>query len=162
MFLAVYELIRKDIGDVVEFHFIIPSCNRKIPAIQKILELRNVSFHEGLSDEQLLEFYQTSYLMLMPMNDSGANTAMVQALATGLPIITTDVGGIRSYGGGDIFPLVENNANEAMADLFRKYYHDMEYRNVISENIRRYAIRELDWNLIARQHIKVYESILEN
>ena len=46
---------------------------------------KNVFFHENLSDEGLLEQYQTSNVLLIPMNDSGANTAIVQALAAGLP-----------------------------------------------------------------------------
>ena len=46
------------------------------------------------------------------MNESGANTAVVESLACGLPIVTTDVGGIRNYGGNDLFPIVNNNDDE--------------------------------------------------
>lgn len=162
MFAEVYEMIKNDIGDFFDYHFIIPSYHRNTPSIQYIATLRNVFFHEGLSDEELLEFYQTSYLLLMPMNDSGANTAIVQAISCGLPIVTTDVGGIRSYGGGEIFPVVENNASKVMAGLFKKYYNDEEFRSSVSENQRQFAVNQLDWNLIARQHINVYETVLRN
>jgi len=36
----------------------------------------------------------------MPMKSSGANNAIVEALACGLTVVTTDVGGICDYGGG--------------------------------------------------------------
>ncbi|MBC7888327.1 MAG: glycosyltransferase [Ferruginibacter sp.] len=162
MFMEVYDIVRKDIGDVIEFHFIIPSFGRDKEIIQKITTLKNVFFHEGLSDEALLDFYQTSYLLLMPMTDSGANTAIVQALGAGLPIVTTDVGGIRSYGGGEVFPVVTNNSGLEMAELFAKYYYDNDFRNSIAEKQRQFAMEKLDWNLIARQHISCYESILSS
>ncbi len=162
MFTEVYEIIKNDIGDLFDYHFIIPSYHRNTTVIQQIAVLKNVFFHEGLSDEELLEFYQTSYLLLMPMQDSGANTAIVQAISCGLPIVTTDVGGIRSYGGGEIFPVVENKASKAMAELFKKYYYDEDFRNSVSENLRRFAIDQLDWNLIATQHRNVYETVLRN
>ncbi len=160
MFAAVYEAIQSDIDGNFQFHFIIPSYHRNSGPIQNIAKLINVFFHEGLSDEQMLKFYQTSYLMLMPMDDSGANTAIVQAIATGLPVITTDVGGIRTYGGGEIFPVVENNAVTSMVELFKKYHFDESFRNSISENQRQFAIEHLAWNLIAEQHTLVYESVL--
>ena len=61
----------------LEFHFIIPEHFRNIPALDTIVNPNSIFFHGGLSDEELLSFYQTSYLMLMPMIDSGANTAIV-------------------------------------------------------------------------------------
>jgi len=159
MFSEVYQLIQNKTNERIEFHFIIPSFHRNKGPIQKIQQLNNIFFHEGLSDEGLLEFYQTSYLLLMPMSDSGANTAIVQAIATGLPVITTDVGGVRSYGGGDIFPLIKNDDSQSMAELFLQYYNNEVFRNDISEKQRRFAVDHLDWNLIAAQHVEVYEQV---
>jgi glycosyltransferase involved in cell wall biosynthesis len=160
MFLEVYDIIRNNISEDIEYHFIIPMAHRNESSIQKIIEYKNVFFHERLSDEELLEYYQTSYLLLMPMNESGANTAIVQAIATGLPIITTDVGGIRSYGGGDIFPLVTNNSSEDMARLFSQYFSNEVFRDAIAKKQRQFAVECLDWNIIAKQHYELYEMII--
>lgn len=161
MFSAVYNsLMETDFGKNLEFHFIIPEAFRKIPALGSIPKSENVFFHGGLSDEELLDFYQTSYLMLMPMVDSGANTAIVQAISTGLPIITTDIGGIRSYGGGEVFEVVKRNDFEAMISLFKKYYNNLDFRNSVAVKQRNFALEHLDWNKVAKQHLNVYETIL--
>lgn len=161
MFMKVYYLLLdSDFGKKLEFHFVIPVAFRKIPALSPIVNSKTVFFHGGLSDEELLEFYQTSYLMLMPMIDSGANTAIVQAIATGLPIITTDIGGIRSYGGGEVFEVIKRNDFKAMSALFAKYYNDSDFRNSVAVKQRNFALKELDWNIIAKQHLTVYKTIL--
>jgi glycosyltransferase involved in cell wall biosynthesis len=161
MFMEVYYLILdSDFGKTLEYHFIIPEAFRKIPELAPIVNSRTVFFHGGLSDEELLEFYQTSYLLLMPMIDSGANTAIVQAIATGLPIITTDIGGIKSYGGGEVFEVIKRNDFEAMTALFTKYYNDSDFRNSVALKQRNYALKQLDWNNIAKQHFTVYKTIL--
>jgi glycosyltransferase involved in cell wall biosynthesis len=160
MFMKVYHLLlEEDFGKTLEFHFIIPEPFRKIAALDAIVNLETVFFHGGLSDEELLAFYQTSYLLFMPMIDSGANTAIVQAIATGLPIITTDIGGIRSYGGGEIFDVVNRNDYFAMTALFIKYYNNVDFRNSIAIKQRKFALEHLDWNIIAKQHLTVYKSL---
>ncbi|SHG21729.1 Glycosyltransferase involved in cell wall bisynthesis [Flavobacterium segetis] len=159
MFYEVYQILKKKFNNELEYHFIIPTSHRHPNILKKIIDLPNTFFHEGLNDDELLEFYQSSYVLLMPMNDSGANTAIVQAIAAGLPIITTDVGGIRSYGGEEIFPVVANNASEEMAKLYIKYYTDTNYRNYISLKQRQFAIEQLDWNLISEKHLRLYKLI---
>ena len=56
--------------------------------------------HQNVSDEKLRDFYQKSYLLLMPMESCSANNSLVEALACGLPVVTTAIGGIEDYGGG--------------------------------------------------------------
>ena len=160
MFLEVYNSISSELRSELEFHFIIPKSFRNIS--QELIEIQSLSntyFHENLSDEELLDYYQQSYLLFMPMEDSGANTAIVQALATGLPILTTNVGGINSYGGGDVFPVVDNNDNIAMLNLFKKYITDIDFRNQISENQRKFAKDVLDWKIISKKHLDLYSKV---
>lgn len=160
MTLKVYLAICKDVSSEIQFHFIIPSSFRNTPVLQKLAQNPNVFFHEKLSDEELLEQYQTSYILVMPMSDSGANTAIIQALSVGLPIVTTDVGGIRSYGGGGVFPVIENNNVEGMCSLINRYLFDLEFRNKIAEAERVFSEEYLDWNLISRQHVEFYKQSL--
>ncbi len=158
MLFKVYQLILNDIKEL-EFHVIIPAMFRNIPELINMAKNKNAFFYQNLSDEELLEKYQESNVLLIPMNDSGANTAIVQALATGLPIITTDVGGIRSYGGGDVFPIIKNNDVVGMVSLLKKYYLDTIFRDEIAVKQRQFAIEYLDWKIIAQQHLDFYQSI---
>lgn len=156
MFEAVYERLTADKANNFEFHMIIPTEHRHPPILQKLGSCSNIFFHEKLSDEELLAHYQDSYLLLMPLDNSGANTGIVQALATGLPIVTTDVGGIRSYGGGEVFPLVANDDVDGMVELFYKFWNDAPFRKRMAENERNFAVAYLDWRKIASEHVNLY------
>lgn len=159
MFYKVYDIISRDEQHNFEFHFIIPGEHRHPAILKKLMTHSNTFFHENLSDEELLSHYQDSYVLLMPLDDSGANTGIIQALATGLPVITTDVGGIRSYGGDEVFPLVANNDIGEMVELFYKYYNNENFRNEIAERQRNFAVEELDWRKIADEHVSFYKSV---
>lgn len=154
----VFHLIKKEIGDDFEFHFVIPPHYRNEKVLASLAKEPNVYFFEKLTDEELLHKYQTSYVMLMPMKDSGVNTAIMQALSIGLPVITNDAGGIKSYGGNTIFPVAKSEAY-SLAELFYRYYRSTEFRDEISMMQRSFAEAELDWSKIAKEHAAVYQKL---
>lgn len=141
------------------FDFLIPTHARGNPDLQHLLAHPAVRLHANLSDEKLRALYQRSYLMLLPLNESGANTSVVEALASGLPVVTTDIGGIRDYGGGDVFPIVANNDDDGMINLVERYLSTPRWRNEMSARVRRFAEEYLAWPLVARQHLEVFKGI---
>ena len=138
---------------------LVPRGRRTGPHFQSLLGLPNVRWHEGLDDEALLSLYQRSYLLLLPMNGSSANTAVVEALSCGLPIVTTDVGGIRDYGGGSVYPVVANDDDGAMLELIDRYLGSRDFRNSTGDAAREFTERELNWERIAAEHAAHYEEI---
>lgn len=66
---------------------------------------RNVRCHTGISDEALLSLYQRSDLLVMPLLDCTANNAILEAMACGLPVVTTRLPGVSDYvdGGCGLF-----------------------------------------------------------
>jgi len=143
----------------LRFDLLVPQHHRKSPALTPLANHPAVTWHGGLNDEQLRELYQKSHLMLLPLNESGANTAVVEALTSGLPVATTDVGGIRDYGGADIFPVVANNDDEAMVALVERYLSQPEWRNKIGQRCRQFAEQILAWPLMAQKHLEVYRKV---
>jgi glycosyltransferase involved in cell wall biosynthesis len=141
------------------FDLLVPQHHRKSPALAPLLKHPAVTWHAGLNDEELRALYQRSYLMLLPMDHSGANTAVVEAVASGLPIVTTDVGGIRDYGGGTIFPLVNNNNDEAMIALIEQYLSQTTWRDEIGNKCRQFAEHTLAWPLVANRHVEAYREL---
>ena len=118
-----------------------------------------VRWHESLSDEALLELYRRSYLLLLPLDCCGASTAMVEALACGLPLVTTAVGGVPDYGGGSLYPVVANNDDDALVDLVERYLADTEWRNQVGASCRAFAETVLDWRSIAGEHLSAYREL---
>ncbi len=90
----------------LEFHLLVPEAFREQPGLDELQGHPAIVWHGNLTDDELRNLICSCYLTLVPMNDSGANTAIVESLACGTPVVTTDVGGIRDYGGGTIFPVV--------------------------------------------------------
>ncbi|PHR89032.1 MAG: hypothetical protein COA80_17560 [Leeuwenhoekiella sp.] len=130
--------------------------------LSEVATYKQVKLHHGISDEALNDLYQSCTAMLMPMNDSGANTAIVQGISCGCPIITTDVGGIRSYGGGDIYPVVANNDVDGMVELILNYSNSKELIFKQSKQCRLFALENLSWNTVVKQHMEVYRDIVTN
>jgi len=144
----------------LEFHLLVPLAFRDLEGFEALREQREVIWHHNLDDEELCKLISSSYLVLLPMNNSGANTAVVEALACGTPLVTTDVGGIRDYGGGTLFPVVKNDDDSAMVDLVEEYLNGPARRNEVSRACRQFAVKELAWSIIAQQHLKTYEALL--
>lgn len=143
----------------LRFDLLVPLHHRKSPALGPLLNHPAVTWHAGLNDEELRALYQRSYLMLLPMNESGANTAVIEALSSGLPIVTTDVGGIRDYGGGTIFPIVANNHDDGMITLIEQYLSKPGRRDETSRKNRQFAEETLAWPLVAQKHLQAYREL---
>ena len=143
----------------LEFHLLVPEAFRHFEGLEALKGRNDVVWHHNLNDDQLCELISSSYLVLLPMSDSGANTAIVEALACGTPIVTTDVGGIRDYGGGTLFPVVPNDDDGAMVDLVEEYLNSTARRTEVSRACREFAVRELAWPLIAKRHLEIYEEL---
>ena len=143
----------------VRFDFLVPLQWRNAPGLSQLLEHPNVRWHANLNDQELLSLYQRSYLLLLPLLDGGGNTALVESLACGLPIVTTDAGGTRSYGAGSLYPVVANDDDGAMLDLIVAYLEDPKRRQEISERSRRFAEEKLSWDVTALQHADLYKRL---
>ena len=145
--------------DGLQFHLLVPRKFRNLEGFEKLKGRKDVIWHQNLSDDELCRLICSSYLVLLPMNDSGANTAVVEALSCGTPIVTTDVGGIRDYGGGEFLPIVTNNDDDAMIDLVGQYLENRPWRDEVSRACREFAVRQLAWPLVAKQHLEAYEEL---
>jgi glycosyltransferase involved in cell wall biosynthesis len=153
-------VIDKLAGRDVEFDFLVPINRRSEAGLAELARNPRIRWHAGVDDETMRNLYRSARLLLLPMDDSGANTAVVEALACGLPVVTTDVGGIRDYGGGTLFPVVENNDDDGMVALIEKYLDQPGGRDEMSRACRAFAEAELSWPLAARRHLEIYRKAL--
>lgn len=57
-------------------------------------------YNAGLTDSQLHGLYKRATLLFLPLSDGAANNAVLEAMAHGLPIVTTDLPSTRFYTDG--------------------------------------------------------------
>jgi glycosyltransferase involved in cell wall biosynthesis len=138
---------------------LVPVAQRQREEFLRLSRHQRVVWHAGLDEHRLLALYRHSTAMLLPMQDSGANTAVVEALSCGLPVVTTDVGGIRDYGGGAHYPVVANDDDDAMLALLHRLLGEPQYRAAAAKSARALALSRLDWRLVARQHVAAYGAL---
>jgi len=124
-----------------------------------IAKFDNVNFYSNLSDIELRDLYQGADLLFLPLLDCAANNAIVEAIATGLPILSTDVKGIKSYVEESFSKLVRPYDYKEMAGYILKYSENREVLSVMSANARNYAKVNLGWDKLARETANVYHSI---
>ena len=143
----------------LRYDLLVPRKIREMEGLRQLIGHPNVEWHENIFNDKLRALYQKNHLLLMPMDMSAANNATVEAMASGLPVVTTDVGGIRDYGGGSVYPLVANDDDDGMIKLIEKYLRDPGWYNEIARKCRQFAEQKLNWPLIAEKHIEVYRKL---
>ncbi|NRA45716.1 MAG: glycosyltransferase family 4 protein [Oligoflexales bacterium] len=76
---------------------------------------RNIEFIDRLDREELVNYYQSSHLFLLPSNQEGLCISALEALACGLPVISTKCGGPEEFVTKKNGKLVEINNDSQFA-----------------------------------------------
>jgi glycosyltransferase involved in cell wall biosynthesis len=97
----------------------------------------------------------------MPSKDESFGVAAVEASATGLPVVASNVGGIPEVVVDNVTGyLVEKKNMEKLAEAIEKLIHDPRLRLEMGKAGREFVEREYVWkdNLVAMKNL--YEKIL--
>lgn len=132
---------------------VIPRFSRSSPSLMRLALDKRVKWHADISSEELLALYQSATLLYLPLIDAVANNAIVEALSCGLPVVSTNVGGIPEYiprGAGE---LCRPNDPEDHAKIAIKWLLDETSRKNSSHIGREFALKYLDWNNITKKFI---------
>jgi glycosyltransferase involved in cell wall biosynthesis len=82
----------------IELHCVVPQRNRNNNEfLYRLAQSNKVFWYDNISQEQLRDLYQSSHCLMLPLIDATANNALNEALACGLPMVTTQIGGTPDY-----------------------------------------------------------------
>jgi glycosyltransferase involved in cell wall biosynthesis len=95
----------------------------------------------------------------MPLVESTANNALLEAMACGLPIIVTDVGGIRDYIDDSYAKLLPLHNIDAMVDETMNLIGDIELQRKLGKRARQKAEESFSWEIISKQMLQLYQSL---
>ena len=120
----------------------------------------NARCHAGLSDQGLLELYRSADIGIMPVIDCTANNGLLEMMATGLPVVMTDIGATRDYVTPEGAILVPPSDPDAFVEAIRRLAADPEARQRLGKSNRRRAEAELSLDVSGRRMRAIYESML--
>ncbi len=127
---------------------------------KKINNHKSITVYKNVNDEELLEFYQQSKLLFLPLLNVTACNSILEALACGLPIITSEVGGNNVY--------IEGTANIAIAKSKTEAYIESvtelikNEKKILKAGISsRTKALEFEWKIVAQKVNRFYKEIAE-
>jgi glycosyltransferase involved in cell wall biosynthesis len=121
----------------------------------------NVTTHRRIPDEALRSLYQSADALVLPLIESTANNSILEAVACGLPVLTTDLVGTRDYLNTDCAVFIPPNEEEAYLTHIEDLMNRPEKRARMAQASRAKAL-ELSWSVVAARFETLYRRIGAN
>jgi len=116
----------------------------------------------SLPPNSLIELYSASDIFVLPTLIETFGMVLVEAMAAGLPILTTDAPGVK-----DVIQEGENGLklpvkdNDAMANKIIELFQNNELSEKLSQTSLSMAQDIYDWKVVTSKYIKLYQKVIE-
>lgn len=179
--ITVSRLVKKNgVGDLIDAFYLlnsrfqIPSSKLLIVGdgpLKESLKLKveslkledKVDFIGEILNEELLKYLERADVFVRPSLSEGLGTAFLEAMAAGVPIIGTPVGGIQDFlkdGETGLFCKVGDPTD--IADKIIVIFSDDELKNRLVVNARKLVEEKYSWDEIAAEFDKLYQKTMNN
>lgn len=123
---------------------------------------KRVLFAGQVGHADMPKYLHVSDIFIRPSLSEGMGSSFVEAIAAGLPIIATPVGGIVDFlkdKETGLFCEVRNP--QSIANAISKLCGDADLKNMLVRNARNLVKEKYDWNIVAKDmREKVFEKML--
>lgn len=119
---------------------------------------RDIAMLGTVPDDDLVDWYQAADAFVFPSVKEGWGLAVLEALAAGLPVITSDIPVFREYLTEDEGVLVEAGNVDALAEAMGRVARDHRFRASLAAAGPGVASR-YTWEASARAHAELYREL---
>jgi glycosyltransferase involved in cell wall biosynthesis len=131
----------------------------ELEQLARDLELRNIEFIGGVPFKDMPAMYDSADVYLTATDLDNMPSSIVECLAAGLPVVTTDAGGIPYIvTHEETCLMVARNDHEAMAAAALRFLRDEELASRIAHNAREHC-RNFSWPVVQKEWLKLYHQI---
>ena len=171
--ITVSRLVKKNgVGDLIEamsgIRSELPDYRLQIigsgPLEKKLkLQVKNLNLEDGIeflgeiSNDLLPEYLSVADIFVRPSLSEGLGISFLEAMASGVPIIGTPVGGITDFlkdGETGLFCKVSDPKD--LAEKIIRMLKDKQLREKIVNNARGLVVKKYDWDIIANEFAQIY------
>ncbi|HEY3475399.1 MAG TPA: glycosyltransferase family 4 protein, partial [Anaerolineales bacterium] len=140
-------------GDGPEMH--------NLQALAKKLGIADrIKFLGWQSREQLVETYHQTNVFLFPSRHEGMPNAVLEAMASGIPVIASCIAGNEELVVNDKTGyLVASEDTEALQSALKKLLSDPALRQEMGRAARQLAVASYSWESTARQYAHLLEKV---
>ena len=114
----------------------------------------NVDFVGRLEKKEVIKQLQKSDIYMLSSLKEGMSNSMLEAMACGLPVIATNVGGSEELIKDNGF-IIEKGNSELIKKALLKFSNNIELINSMGE-ISRQITEKMSWGKVAEDYIKIY------
>ncbi len=114
-----------------------------------------VKFFGRATQEEVIHILQDSDVFVLPSLNEGMSNSILEAMACGLPIITTNTGGANELVTKNGF-IIEKASVTELKDAINKFIENKDLIQSLGENSRTLA-ETMSWNFVASDYKKMYE-----
>ncbi len=104
--------------------------------------------------KEIPTYLQKADIFILPSLNEGMSNSILEAMASGLPIITTDTGGSSELLKGNGY-IIEKSSFESIAKTLNNYIYNPSLINKHSTQSRKIAER-MSWKEVAEDYMEVY------
>lgn len=116
----------------------------------------------GIDDQALLNLYRNSDLMFLPLLAATANNALLEAMATGLPMLVSDLPACRAYAGDSALYFDSTVSAASLAESIHSTTPGSDHLRELGIAARGRAVRNLSWESILTAHAEFVQAIDTN
>ncbi len=143
-------------------------CRNDLVSLSERLNLQDkVIFLDAVSQEELARYYSVARVFVLPSivsdegETEGLGLVLLEAMASGVPVIGTGVGGISDIikdGETGLLALQKNPHD--LAEKILKLLADETLRKRVTQKGFDFVKQEFSWGIVARKFMKIYEDVL--
>ena len=107
----------------------------------------------------LVQFYGAADILIAPSHHEGFGLTILEAMATGTPVITSNVSAMPEVA-GDSAVLIDPSSVDAITSAVQCLHKDNSYReHLVAAGLQR--VQQFSWQITAERVAQVYEKLIE-